>query len=253
MLKIRNTCSPLIGVLVALACSGCGPAKTKLDASVEGTVTIDDELAKSGTVTFFPKGKGPAAVGRIFENGSYTVRVGQGDVNDPDRGKLPSGEYVVTVVSNGPSPPNASVRPGDPPILGPRLTALKYENRSTTDLKFQVKPGRNVIVLNLESSASDPPEAEASEEDEDSAEGPAQQGEEGEEPSPKTSPEAGAESTESSSPSTEAKSEPAEATPSETTPEQPQPSSDDSETAPAADSSSAEGSTNVPMEDANIE
>ena len=40
------------------------------------SVTIDGELAHSGTVTFNPVGSGPVATGRIFDDGSYTIRTG---------------------------------------------------------------------------------------------------------------------------------------------------------------------------------
>ena len=58
---------------------GCGARRqVRLDRR-QGTVTVDGELAPCGRVTFHPVKTGPPAYGSIFQNGSYSLRIGQGD------------------------------------------------------------------------------------------------------------------------------------------------------------------------------
>jgi hypothetical protein len=71
-------------------------------------------------------------------------------LDDVDGGKLKSGEYIVTVVVNMPSAHSATVGDGGPPTPGARLTAAKYADKGTTDLRATVKPGPNVIPFELE-------------------------------------------------------------------------------------------------------
>ena len=137
----------LIGVVIA-SCAGCGgPTST-----VQGTVTIDGEIARQGTVVFHPVEGGAKAYGSIADNGSYALRVGQGDLNDPNAGDVPPGEYIITVVVNTPSSGRESLGEGDagPPTPGPRLSAEKYATAETSDLKHTVKVGKNVFPLEIE-------------------------------------------------------------------------------------------------------
>ena len=146
-----------LALWLSLTLVGCGAGGGKYDASVEGTVTVDGDLAQRGSVTFYPVKSGPAAAGQIFKDGSYSVRVGQGSLAESDAGKLPSGEYVATVVVSGELDKSKTVSAGGPPMAGVRLSAAKYADRATSGLKFSVKPGRNVLELKLDSAASDPP------------------------------------------------------------------------------------------------
>ena len=164
-------------LLAAALAVGCGPKGPKLNAAVEGTVTVDGELAPRGTVTFTPAKGGPAAVGRIFANGSYTIRVGQGDLTNPDGGKLPAGDYVVSVIVTGEAGADEVVAKGGPPLAGPRLSAQKYMSEKTSDLKYTIKPGKNVINLELVGTSADPPPPEESEDE--AAEGEQKPSEEG--------------------------------------------------------------------------
>lgn len=142
---------------------GCG-ANAKYDANVQGAVTIDGELAPGGSVTFTPVEKGPTGVGTIASDGSYSLRIGQGDVSSPDSSEIPAGEYVVTAMITGPSPKDSAPE-GSPPPSGPKLIADKYGSRETSDLKFEVKKGPNIIVLKLDGPWANPPAEEASEKD----------------------------------------------------------------------------------------
>lgn len=151
-----------LGVMFAAGCNG--PAN-KYDAVVTGTVTIDGELANNGTVTFHPIDDGKVAVGRIHPDGSYSLRTGQGDLNEVDGGTVVSGDYIVTVSVTGPSEPDARVGEGGPLIPGPSLVAAKYASQDTSDLKRTVKPGPQIFVLELEKAEPKVEEAAAAEGD----------------------------------------------------------------------------------------
>jgi hypothetical protein len=142
-----------IGVLSVL--QGCGGAAHTYDAVVTGTVTVDGELAKTGTVTFHPAKEGRAAIGRIYPDGSYSLRTGQGDLSHSDGGTLSSGEYLVTASVTKETAKGDVVSEGGPPKPGPSLIDKKYAQKDTTDLRFTVKPGEQVIVLDLKSAAPD--------------------------------------------------------------------------------------------------
>jgi hypothetical protein len=144
---------------VCLAIAGCSNDKSNADAVVQGTVTINGVLANRGQVTFYPAQSGPVATGPIHQDGSFSLRVGQGDMANPDESKISSGEYIATVVVNEPANPTSTVGDGGPPLAGKRLTAIKYSQKETSGLKFSVKPGRNVFTLELEGSQNDPPPA----------------------------------------------------------------------------------------------
>ena len=148
------------------ASGGCGDASAKYDANVQGTVTIDGELAPGGTVTFTPVKKGPTAVGTIASDGSYALRIGQGDVGSPDSSEIPAGKYVVTAMITGSSPPADSAPAGAPPLAGPKMIADKYGSRATSDLNFEVKKGPNIIVLALDGPWANPPVEEPSDDKE---------------------------------------------------------------------------------------
>jgi len=146
-------------LVFALCCAGC---HSKLDSSVQGTVTINGELTDHGTIAFHPVSGGATAYGSIAKNGSYSLRVGQGKLNDPDASQIPSGEYVVTVVVNELAQNGETMGAAGPPKPGPRLTAEKYSSKETSPLRATVKQGPNILPLDLESSAQagDAPQAE---------------------------------------------------------------------------------------------
>jgi hypothetical protein len=146
---------------VAVFAQGCGGPAYQYDAVVTGTVTIDGDLAKSGTVTFHPVKEGKPAIGRIHPDGSYSLRTGQGDLKKEDGGTVMSGEYLVTVNITGPASESAVVAEGGPPIPGPSLIHSKYSQKSTTDLRYTVEPGPQVIVLNLAGPEPAPPAEES--------------------------------------------------------------------------------------------
>jgi hypothetical protein len=151
------------GLCLAVA-AGCGGPANEYDAIVTGTVTIDGELADSGVVSFHPTGDGKIAIGHIHPDGSYSLRTGQGDMTKIDGGTVKSGEYIATVAINAPAREGEVVGEGGPPIAGPSLVAAKYASIATSDLKQTVKPGKQIIILELEraepTTAEDPNAAE---------------------------------------------------------------------------------------------
>jgi hypothetical protein len=185
---------------ISLAAMGCGGAAYEYDSVVTGTVTIDGNLANTGTVTFHPVKSGRPAMGRIHSDGSYSLRTGQGDLSQVDGGTVKSGEYLVTASITAPPAEGAVTGEGGPPIPGPSLVASKYRQRDTTDLRLTVKPGTQVITLDLEPAEADQESdttAKASSEDEQaSPEGESQTTES----APATSPEDGEPSDQSDTP-----------------------------------------------------
>jgi hypothetical protein len=150
--------------LVCLAVLGCQRAANTYDATVQGAVTIDGELAPRGTVTFHPVKAGAPSSGPIHEDGSYSIRTGQGDLSNPDGGTIRSGEYVVTVTVTSPPSAEQVVAEGGPPATGARMMADKYAAKETSDLKVEVKAGPNIINLKLDGPWANPPQEETADE-----------------------------------------------------------------------------------------
>lgn len=144
-----------VAMFVAVGCNG--PAH-EYDAIVAGTVTVDGELANSGTVTFHPAkaGQGKVTVGRIHPNGSYSLRTGQGDLRDVDGGTVVPGEYIVTVSITGPPVAGSQAVEGGPQAAGPSLVAAKYSDKETSDLKRIVAAGSQIINLELDAAETAP-------------------------------------------------------------------------------------------------
>jgi len=158
----------LIGLGCLSVSLGCGESGKEQDASVQGTVTIDGELAERGTIAFHPVDEGPAAYGSIHENGTFALRIGQGDPSAPDHSLIYSGDYVATVVVRALSTPDEELGESAPPKPGVLLSAAKYSNKATSGLKFAIKSGSNVIDVPIEAAIAEPaedeqPEAEDSE------------------------------------------------------------------------------------------
>jgi hypothetical protein len=93
--------------------------------------------------------EGKIAIGRIYSDGSFSLRTGQGNLKESDGGTLPSGEYIVTVSVTGPAP-NSPAADGSPPVGGPLLIDEKYVSKETSDLRSTVKPGKNVMTFDLQ-------------------------------------------------------------------------------------------------------
>lgn len=153
-LQLHTPYALLLAFATTLGCS----QGDQNDAAVQGNVTIDGVLASRGTVTFFPAKGGPVAVGQIHPDGSYSLRTGLNAGGSPDDAKIRPGQYVVTVMVTGePAAAELHKADGSPPIAGPRLTSIKYASKETSGLHFDIKPGLNMVALELEGAAHDPP------------------------------------------------------------------------------------------------
>ncbi|NLF73885.1 MAG: hypothetical protein GX575_33165 [Candidatus Anammoximicrobium sp.] len=127
--------------LVFVCLAGCGGGEL---CQVQGTAKLKDgtPLAR-GRVIFTG---GPAgANGRIQEDGSFAM----GTLEDADGAK--PGQYTVVVVGAT----TAETRSyedmmkgiGQPPKS---LIHARYGSAETSDLKFEVKPGKNTLTLELD-------------------------------------------------------------------------------------------------------
>jgi hypothetical protein len=139
--------SSLVGTLVMggllMLSAGCGGP---YDSSVYGIATLNSAPLPGGTVKFTPEQAGPSGYALIDGDGSYSVMTGREE-------GLPSGAYVVTVVTNQPSIPNKN--PSLPPTPGKPITPAWYRDPTQSPLKYTVEPGKNEI--NLELSSQPPP------------------------------------------------------------------------------------------------
>ncbi|TWT75679.1 hypothetical protein Pla123a_31890 [Posidoniimonas polymericola] len=160
-----RTAISVFGLACLLLASGCNGSP---EASVSGTVLVGGELASSGVVTLYPVGGGATASGRIHRDGSYVVKVGQGNRDNPDASTIPPGEYVVTVVVLRDARPNEDSESG-PPRPGDRWSAPIYADRESTPLRVTVSSGRQLLPLELDAApdavsaddGSDPPSSAA--------------------------------------------------------------------------------------------
>ncbi len=147
---------------------GCESGKSN-KATVQGTVTLEGELAKSGAIAFHSSVDAPPAYGTIRDDGTFALRIGQGNPNDLDHSKIPPGDYIATVMIRGLSIRDEQLGPGAPPKPGPRISAAKYNNRETSGLAYSIKPGLNVINIELERASAEELLGEAATEATDSS------------------------------------------------------------------------------------
>ncbi|MEM8945221.1 MAG: hypothetical protein AAGD11_08560 [Planctomycetota bacterium] len=143
----------LLCVIATTSLTGCG-SETDATAIVQGTVTLDGELAKSGGIVFHSKGSDPTAYGTIGGDGSFAMRVGRGNADNIDRSKIYAGEYTATVTLSGPPVANEEY-PGAPPTPGPQLSSSRYANKATSGLDYTIKAGMNVITIAVESPSEE--------------------------------------------------------------------------------------------------
>jgi len=127
----------VLGSMSVANFAGCGGS---YDASVHGIASLDNKPLTTGTVKFNPEQSGPSGYGIIDNNGAYSIMTGREE-------GLPAGSYVVTVVSNELSKPNAN--PSLPPAIGKPITPVWYRDPSTSPLKYNVESGSNTIDLEM--------------------------------------------------------------------------------------------------------
>ena len=132
-----------------LSLVGCSSGN-KSAAQVQGTVTIEGELAKSGTGTFHSEDGHPMSYGSIMKDGTIALRVGRGNRSNPNYNDISTGSYVATVAIRGPSKEDPNAGPGAPPLAGPLLIDKKFTSKSTSGLNYEIKPGLNAITIAVE-------------------------------------------------------------------------------------------------------
>ncbi|NOZ39184.1 MAG: sigma-70 non-essential region-containing protein [Planctomycetes bacterium] len=141
-------------IVVALGLGGCAESDGTMNATVQGTVTIDGELAPRGKVSFHKTDGGPVANGTVHSDGTFTLQVGRGNISDQDASRIPAGEYTATVVVNEPSTVDPE-HPSGPPLPGARLTAVKFSSRETSGLRYTIIAGLNIVDIDVEAPSSE--------------------------------------------------------------------------------------------------
>jgi hypothetical protein len=127
-----------LSITMLLAISGC--SGSSMESDVSGTVTLDGKGLGPGTIVFAPAEKGgKPATGSIEADGTYSLNTSR------DLG-LAAGSYQVAV-SIRQMPQN--VKRGDRPPPGKPLIPEKYEDQSTSGLRYDVAPGSNTINIPL--------------------------------------------------------------------------------------------------------
>jgi hypothetical protein len=130
----------LLAIVLISAAAGCSGSA----ATVTGTVTLDGQPLTKGDVSFHPDGAGAApAYGQIDSSGRYTLSTGT------EAGLAPGNYVAVVVATKDPPQPYDKTGAEIPPIP---ITPGKYGNVATSDLKVQVKPGKNDVPLALDSA-----------------------------------------------------------------------------------------------------
>ncbi len=152
----RPFCLPVFVVVFTVLVAfvpGCGP-RYPATVSVRGRITWEGEPVPDGRIAFWPA-DGRPALGELQPDGSYTLTSfhrGDGAV---------VGQYRVTIKAtrihfdgstagiDTPGPDSASE---DRPPGTPRIEWLvppQYEDRATTPLTAEVRPGTNIIDFEL--------------------------------------------------------------------------------------------------------
>src|SRR3954454_16236744 len=130
----RCSLAAVVG-LGLLALAGCGP-----NHPVQGQLVYADtdqpvtELA-GFDVTFTSEKLGISARGTIQKDGTFQLGT------EKDKDGAPPGEYVVTLTQ--------PYRQPDRPYVGDRVVDIAYEDPATSDLRAEVKPGKNDFVFKL--------------------------------------------------------------------------------------------------------
>jgi len=135
-----------MNALVALSVSttGCGQGNRLETAPVHGTVTLDGEPLKMGSVIFTPE-NGRSAKSQIREDGTYQL----GTYEEADGAIL--GKHKVVIQAR---PKLQGESKGAPliPRYGPSVIPETYADQETSPLEFEVVEGPNEINIELSSS-----------------------------------------------------------------------------------------------------
>jgi len=123
-------------VTVSTMMIGCGGSDLPELGSVTGTVTMDGKPMEGAIIAFFPE-KGRPSTANVDAEGHYELSYTEG----------------VSGTKVGPNTVNFSWPTG---MSGPAI-ASKYADK--TELKADIKPGKNTFDFDLKSEAAAPPKA----------------------------------------------------------------------------------------------
>ena len=127
-------------VLAAGGLIGCGGP----EATLTGTVSLDETPLTTGRVSFIPVSGGSVASAAIQGDGAFEARTA-------DSVGIVPGQYAVTVRAFEPGKPS---RHGGPPSPGKLLTPKRYGSSKTSGLEVAVEPGDQVYDISLTSTKS---------------------------------------------------------------------------------------------------
>jgi hypothetical protein len=131
-----SVCASSVILVLAIVSLGCDGKP----ATVAGTVSLDGELLRQGTIAFVPANGGMRSTALIESDGNYEVRTNR------DLG-LEIGEYKVAVSSRE----VVTRGNGGLPVPSKYLAPKRYGNTETSGLSFEVVKGSNPINLELTS------------------------------------------------------------------------------------------------------
>jgi hypothetical protein len=135
MPRVRQLTGSLI-VLGSLT-AGCGSGDGLARQAVWGTVQLDGQPVKAGTIQFTPADpsmKDPVSGGAPILDGEYSI--------DQEIGLVP-GKYNVSISSAG-APPAGGDAPGSGAQLPKEAIPSKYNTAST--LTAEIKPGQSEAI-----------------------------------------------------------------------------------------------------------
>lgn len=113
-----------LGLIVAGLFSGCGSKDPLNRRAISGTVTLDGQPLKQGSIAFQPLQQGGVGSGGLISDGKYTIPAGKG---------LPQGKYRVTVNAGGETAAKLGPdgMPGDAGAAPKELVPAIYNTAST--------------------------------------------------------------------------------------------------------------------------
>lgn len=149
--------------LFALLLSGCfGPAVAKPktpQATITGVVMIDGKpVPANSDVVFYNKDEDTTLAAKADSQGKFTLKA-----SDPRTG-IPAGSYHVAVIPPVPPAANPHLKPGTkeyedrmkgiipnvPDVKpGTDIIPAKYQDKNSTDIVVQAKPGENEFLIPL--------------------------------------------------------------------------------------------------------
>ena len=122
-----------------LLLTGCGASNI---GTVTGSVNLDGKPLDGGSVTFYPVSEGAISYADVSTAGAYELRTAS-------RTGVAPGAYIATVSYRSGRPgPGMTIRQ----IEALEKVPIKYCQKDTSDLRFEITAGHNEVDLNLVST-----------------------------------------------------------------------------------------------------